>query len=438
MAQSPAARAGVLVGDRLVRVNGVVPRDLIDYNFAWAEEEELTLEIQPPEGPHRYVELQKSLDEDPGLAFETALFDGLIQCNNGCGFCFIDQQPEGLRPTLYLKDDDYRLSFLYGSYLTLTNLPPVEWERIRQLRLAPLYVSVHATDPELRARLLKNPRGGQILAQLRWFQSHRLQIQAQVVLCPGLNDGDQLSKTLTDLASFYPTVSSVAVVPVGLTRHRSLIEDEMQPVTVVKAREIITQVTQHQKIFRKTLGTTFSWLSDEWYLLTGQPLPSHRHYEDYLQLGNGVGSLRLFLQQFTRAQKQLPAALTKPIHLHWVVGQAVAEVFAPVAQRFNEVAGLQLDLLPLKSTFWGERITVTGLLTGSDLLAGLKDFPLADGVLLPALMLREEQEFLDSITLTQVQAAIGVPLYIVPSQAQALVDWVKTLGNEGGQGFIEQ
>ncbi|WP_287130318.1 TIGR03279 family radical SAM protein [Candidatus Cyanaurora vandensis] len=421
---SPAR--SIVAGERLVRVNGTVPRDLIDYNFLCAQEEELDLEILTPDGTLRQVHLTKELDEDPGLEFETALFDGLLQCNNGCSFCFIDQQPEGLRPTLYLKDDDYRLSFLYGSYLTLTNLPPQEWERIRRLRLSPLYVSVHATDPDLRARLLKNSRGGLILEQLQWFKDHRLQIHAQVVLCPGLNDGEHLARTLRDLASFYPAVASVAVVPVGLTRHRADLE-EMQVVTVTKAQEVIRQVTPQQKVFRKILGTTFAWLADEWYLLTQQPLPNHRHYEDYNQLGNGVGSLRLFLTQFARVARRLPARLTRPLRLYWVVGLAVAEVFAPVVARFNEIEGLTLALVPLQSEFWGERVTVTGLLTGSDVQRGLQGRDLGDGVLLPALMLKEDGEFLDSVTLVEVERSLGVPLYVVPNQASALVDWILEL-----------
>ncbi|WP_218080663.1 TIGR03279 family radical SAM protein [Anthocerotibacter panamensis] len=425
---SPAARLGLQPGERLVCVNGSVPRDLIDYDFLCAGEEQLALELLNPQGHTRQVLLTKELDEDPGIEFETALFDGLLQCNNGCSFCFIDQQPEGLRPTLYLKDDDYRLSFLYGSYLTLTNLPPPEWERIRRLRLSPLYVSVHATEPELRARILKNPRGALIREHLQWFKDNRLQVHAQVVLCPDLNDGDHLEQTLTDLASYFPAVASVAVVPVGLTHYRPD-QDDMRIVTPAKAQEVLAQVTRRQREFRRTLGTTLVWLADEWYLLTGKPLPSSAHYEDYQQIGNGVGSLRLFLQQFARAQKRLPPSLPRPLQLHWVVGMAVAEVFAPVVARFKAIAGLTLELVPIESTFWGERITVTGLLTGSDVLVGLKDRPLGDGVLLPALMLKDGEEFLDSVTLTQVRAALAAPVYVVPSQAEALVDWVLALAH---------
>ncbi|MEN9238069.1 MAG: DUF512 domain-containing protein, partial [Thermostichus sp. DG_1_6_bins_120] len=311
---SLAAAAGIQAGDALVSINGERPRDLIDYRFLIAEEE-LVLEILDSQGLLRQVQLEKELDEDLGLEFETALFDDLIQCTNACPFCFIDQQPPEMRATLHLKDDDYRLSFLYGSYLTLTNLPAAEWERIARLRLSPLYVSVHATEPQLRSRLLKNPRAGQILEQLAWFRAHRLQLHTQVVVCPGWNDGEHLTRTLFDLANFHrpqegiPTVLSAAVVPVGLTRFRPP-DDEIQPVNTAKAQEVIRQVEALQAQFRQELGSTFAWLADEWYLLAGWELPPAEHYEDYPQLGNGVGSLRLFLSQFE--QVSLPDCLAAP------------------------------------------------------------------------------------------------------------------------------
>lgn len=269
---SIAAEIGFEAGDRLVAINGQKPRDLIDYQFLCADEF-LTLEVLDARGQAHQVEIEKEYDEDLGLEFESALFDGLIQCNNRCPFCFIDQQPPGKRQSLYLKDDDYRLSFLYGSYLTLTNLPEREWQRIAQLRLSPLYISVHATEPDVRTRLLKNSRAGLILDQLRWFQQHQLQIHAQIVLCPGINDGEHLERTLLDLAQFHtgdlPTVASVAVVPVGLTRFRPA-EDELVPVTPEKAAEVIAQVQPLQAKFRHQLGTTFAWLADEWFLIARQ------------------------------------------------------------------------------------------------------------------------------------------------------------------------
>lgn len=239
LVNSLAEEIGFEAGDAIISINGTQLRDLIDYQFLCADEV-LELEVLDTKGKKHRVEIEKEYDQDLGLEFETALFDGLMQCNNKCPFCFIDQQPPGKRKTLYLKDDDYRLSFLYGSYLTLTNLTENQWRRIEQMRLSPLYVSVHATEPELRSRLLKNPRAGLILEQLKWFQSRDLQIHAQVVVCPEINDGEHLERTILDLVSFYqedwPTVASIAVVPVGLTRFRPT-DDPLIPVTQKKLKK---------------------------------------------------------------------------------------------------------------------------------------------------------------------------------------------------------
>jgi putative radical SAM enzyme (TIGR03279 family) len=417
--ESIAAEVGFEPGDRLVSINGERPRDLIDYRFLCADEF-LTLEVLDARGQAHQLEIEKDFDEDLGLVFDTALFDGLIQCNNRCPFCFIDQQPPGKRQTLYLKDDDYRLSFLYGSYLTLTNLPPAEWERIAQLRLSPLYVSVHATEAAVRQRLLKNPRAEQILAQLAWFQQQRLQIHAQVVVCPGLNDGDHLETTLRDLARFHqgevPAVASVAVVPVGLTRFRPP-DDELVPVTPAQAQAVIAQVQALQAEFRAQLGSTLVWLADEWFLIAGADLPASDHYEDYPQIGNGVGSIRQFLSQFEAAAAALPDRVAPPRHFTWVVGNAVEKAFQPVLQRLNRVEGLRVDLAAIASEYWGQAISVTGLLTGADLLAALRHRPLGDALLLPSVMLKQADSgrpedilFLDDMSLAALSSELGCPI----------------------------
>jgi putative radical SAM enzyme (TIGR03279 family) len=403
---SIAAEIGFEPGDRLVAINDVHPRDLIDYQFLCADEV-LELEVLDAKGKTHRIEIEKDYDEDLGLEFETALFDGLIQCNNRCPFCFIDQKPPGMRDTLYLKDDDYRLSFLYGSYLTLTNLPAKEWDRIEQMRLSPLYVSVHATEPDVRIRLLKNLRGGQILDQLKWFQERRLQIHAQVVVCPGINDGIHLERTLRDLAEFgggeIPAVASVAVVPVGLTQFRPQ-EDELVPATPETAREVVRQVQGLQAEFRDRLGSTFAWLADEWFLLAGEELPAATDYEDYPQIDNGVGSIRLFLDRFeAEANLLLPPQISPPRRLTWVVGNAVGMALKPILQRLNQVSGLEVQMVALCSQFWGQDMSVTGVLTGSDLLGGLQGKDLGDGILLPTVMLKHgETRFLDNVTVEEL------------------------------------
>jgi putative radical SAM enzyme (TIGR03279 family) len=414
---SIAAEVGFEIGDALVSINGNRPRDLIDYQFLCADEF-LTLEVLDSQGKTHQVKIEKDYHEDLGLEFETALFDGLIQCNNKCPFCFIDQQPEGKRETLYYKDDDYRLSFLYGSYLTLTNLTSKEWQRIEKMHISPLFVSVHATEPDLRIRLLKNPRAGQILDQLKWLQARQLQIHAQVVVCPNINDGIHLERTLLDLVSFHqgdiPCVESIAVVPVGLTRFRPQ-EDELIPVSQEKAREVIEQVQTLQKQFCQELGSNVVWLADEWFLIARVDLPPQSHYEDYPQIGNGVGSIRQFIRDFQKtAKKLLPAQITPSRRLIWVVGNAVEQAFQPLVKQLNNRRGLTVELVALNSDYWGQEITVTGLLTGQDILKGLQGKNLGDGVLLPSLMLKHgESVFLDDLTLETVINQLGVPIYPV-------------------------
>jgi putative radical SAM enzyme (TIGR03279 family) len=412
---SIAEEIGLEAGDAIVSINQSQPRDLIDYRFLCSDEY-LELEVVDTEGELHQIVIEKDFDDGLGLEFETALFDGLIQCNNHCPFCFIDQQPPGKRQSLYLKDDDYRLSFLYGSYLTLTNLTAKEWHRIEQMRLSPLFVSVHATEPALRTQLLKNERGGLIMSQLQWFQERRLQIHAQVVVCPGINDGEHLTRTLLDLASFHqgdvPAVASAAVVPVGLTRFRPT-TDELIPVSQAKAIAVIEQVQQLQARFNQQFGSTFAWLADEWFLIAGQDVPPESHYEDYPQIGNGVGSIRLFLKQFqSTAQEMLPQAIASPRRFTWVVGNAVEQAFQPLVAQLNEVEGLEINLVALNSQYWGQEITVTGLLTGQDLLAGLPTKDLGDGILLPSLMLKhDDTKFLDDLSLADVSSQLKVPIF---------------------------
>ena len=407
---------GFQPGDRLLSINGQRPRDLIDLQVLVGEEE-LVLEVEDPDGTRHTVELEKDCDEGLGLGFTEALFDGLKQCNNACPFCFIDQQPPGKRRSLYLKDDDYRLSFLYGSYLTLTNLTAADWHRIEEQRLSPLYVSVHATDPELRSQLLRNPRAGLLMDQLRWFAERDLQIHAQVVVCPGLNDGEALERTLTDLAGLaggdWPAVLSAAVVPVGLTRFRPP-GDALVPVDRATAREVIARVEPLQARFRERLGSRFAWLSDEWYLIAGLPLPPREAYEDLPQQENGVGSIWAFLEALDRATRQLPQRLETPRRLSWVVGKLVAEALEPVLERLNAIEGLELILHGLPSPYWGQEHVVTGLLTGADLLQGLAGRDLGDALLLPSVMLRQgEPLFLDDLSLAELEQRLPVPVQLL-------------------------
>ena len=411
---------GFQPGDQLMSINGIRPRDLIDYRYLCVDEE-LHLEVRDASGVLHQVDLEKDADDGLGLGFTEALFDGLKQCNNHCPFCFIDQQPPGHRHSLYLKDDDFRLSFLYGSYLTLTNLTEADWQRIDQQRLSPLYVSVHATEPNLRERLLVNPRAGLLMQQLAWFGERDLQIHAQVVVCPGLNDGAALERSLRDLASHasgdWPAVLSAAVVPVGLTRFRPP-DDGLVPVDPACARTVIDQVEVLQREFQQQLGTRFAWLSDEWYLIAGLPLPPRPEYEDLPQQENGVGTIRAFLEALDDATQSLPERIDQPRRCSWVVGRIVESALRPVTDRLNAIEGLKVDLHGLPSPYWGQDQVVTGLLTGEDLLQGLEGLDLGDELLLPSVMLRQGQPvFLDDITLEQLQQSLPVPVRIVHGAA---------------------
>ena len=416
-------------GDQLLSINGVRPRDLIDFRYLCVEEE-LSLEVRDTNGELHRVDLEKDADDGLGLGFTEALFDGLRQCNNNCPFCFIDQQPPGHRDSLYLKDDDFRLSFLYGSYLTLTNLKDADWQRIEEQRLSPLFVSVHATEPELRSRLLVNQRAGLLMDQLAWFDQHDLQIHAQVVVCPGLNDGEALARTLSDLARFatgdWPAVLSAAVVPVGLTRFRPE-EDGLIPVDGPCARKVIAQVEQIQAEFQSALGSRFAWLSDEWYLMAGLPLPPRADYEDLPQQENGVGSIRAFLEALDEASNELPQSVSCPRRCSWVVGSIVKSALQPVTQRLNAVEGVNLQLFGLPSPYWGQDQVVTGLLTGQDLLDGLTGQDLGDELLLPSVTMRQGQPvFLDDMTLETVQAQLPVPIRVVHGAADIVASVLRS------------
>lgn len=431
--ESIAAEIGFEVGDAIVSINGTHPRDLIDYQFLCADEV-LELEVLDTAGKTHHLEIEKDYDDDLGLEFETALFDGLIQCNNRCPFCFIDQQPPGKRSSLYLKDDDYRLSFLYGSYLTLTNLTEREWQRIENMRLSPLYVSVHATEPDVRIRLLKNSRAGQILQQIKWFKKRRLQIHAQVVVCPGINDDIHLEQTLRDLASFHtgevPAVASVAVVPVGLTRFRPQ-EDELTPVTREKAREVISQVRLLQQEFQKKQRQSCVWLADEWFLIAGEELPTEAEYKDYPQIDNGVGSIRLFLKQFAETANKLLPPKVQPRKLTWIVGNAVEQAFQPILKQLNSVEGLEIKMCALSSDYWGQNITVTGLLTGHDLLLKLQGKDLGDGILLPSVMLKHgELVFLDDISIEDVACKLDTKIFPVAGVEEFIQKCIKPLNGD--------
>ena len=413
---SIAAEIGFEAGDSIVSINGKRPRDLIDYQILISEEI-LEISILDRDKTMHHIKIEKDYDTNLGINFEEALFDSLKQCNNKCPFCFIDQQPAGKRKSLYLKDDDYRLSFLYGSYLTLTNLSEKDWKRISTQRLSPLYVSVHSTNPDTREKLLQNKRAREILNQIKWFEKNSLQLHAQIVVCPGINDGHILKKSILELSKFHntqrKTVLSVAIVPVGLTRFRPE-NDGLTAVNKEYAKNIIKEIELIQKELQKKLKTRFCWLADEWYLIAGIPLPQFKSYENLPQESNGVGTIRSFLKILELKTESLPKKIDKRRSVSWIVGKLVYEALKPFSDKLNKIDGLRVNLYGLPSIYWGQDQVVTGLLTGEDLIYGLKNKELGEIIFIPSMMLKINSDlFLDDKRISEVENELNTKIRVV-------------------------
>ena len=389
---SIAEELGIEKGDEILSIDGEKMSDMIDYNF-YCKSDFLTLEVKKTSGDIEAIELEKDYDEELGIVFESAVFDRVKPCLNKCIFCFVDQQPEGLRKTLYIKDDDYRLSYLQGTYITLTNLTDKDRERIKKMHLGPFYVSVHTTNPDLRVKMLRNPNAAKIMDNLKWFRKNKIPFHAQIVLCPGYNDGEELERTLNDLASLKNTVLSTAVVPVGVTQFR---------------KEVLKQVDE--KVAKETLKIASKFkrvcLSDEFFLLAGEKIPPAKYYGNFAQLEDGVGAIRLLIDDY-KAQK-LPEKISKPSKFVFAVSYAALEAFKFIADDLNKkVNNLEIELAPVKSKYWGQNITVAGLITSEDLINTVKNKE-CDAVVIPSVMLRPySEDFLDGKTLDYVRKQSG-------------------------------
>lgn len=420
---SAAERAGLKAGDLLLAVDGTPLSDAIDLVYATAEPR-FTLTVQGPRGRLRRV----TLERPSGVAWGGAVAPPPVKhCGNRCVFCFVDQMPSGLRPSLYVKDEDYRHSFLYGNYIALSNCTDADLERILRLRLSPLYISVHATDPEVRARLLGRKRPQPILPWLRRLGQGGIQLHTQIVLCPGWNDGAVLRRTIEDLAGMGPAVRSIAVVPVGLTRHRRGLT-RLRPITLPWARQVLRQVQAWQERFWAERKTRLVWPTDEWYLRTRTPIPMAATYEGFPQLENGVGIVRNFLDDMTCALRHRPQKV-EPRRLWLATGQLAAATVRQALRPLNRVRGLTLKVLGIPNRLFGASVGVTGLLSGQDLLAALapRVHP-GDGVLLSGEPLRHAStRFLDDLTVPALSRKLGVPVKVVRTPRElvrcALADW---------------
>ncbi|WP_258359026.1 DUF512 domain-containing protein [Moorella sulfitireducens] len=423
---SIAAALGINPGDKLVAINGERVPDLIVYRYLCAGEN-LEVEIEKAGSERWLLEIEKDYDEDLGLEFGASTFDGLRRCGNKCLFCFVDQMPRGLRPGLYIKDDDYRYSFLHGNFITLTNLRPRDWEYILRWHLSPLYISVHTTNPQLRSKMLGNPRGGEIMAHLTKLAAAGIQMHTQVVLCPGLNDGPELERTVKDLSGLFPAVQSIAVVPVGLTSRR----EHLYPLRRVKPEEaagIISQIAAWQAGFRRRFGCGFVYGADEFYLLANLPLPPASFYDDFPQTENGVGLTRLFLDEFKATLAKLKQPEIQPRRVIIATGTLAAPVLAGLIQEATaKASSLEAMVVPVNNHFFGPQVTVAGLLTGRDLLQGLKEAASwareKEGVILiPDVMLKKDTPvFLDDMTPEIIAAELGVVVEVVPATGKGLI-----------------
>jgi putative radical SAM enzyme (TIGR03279 family) len=413
---SPADLAGLRPGDRLLAVNGLVIRDVIDYSFETAGSElDLVFERDGGLLPSAVC---KEVDQELGLEFRSPVFEGIRECNNACQFCFIRGLPKGLRPTLYIRDDDYRYSFLFGTFLTLTNLDEADWERIGFQHLSPLHVSVHATDLDVRRHMLRNPRAPDILEQLDRLGSLGVQVKAQVVLCPGQNDGEILERTVRDLAQRSDTVDSVAVVPVGLTRYSR--SRGLRAVTPHEARAFVRRARGWQRDLRACLGRDFVYLSDELYLLAGARLPPAWRYDGYRQLQNGVGLTRLLLAQWAAVKRSIPAATADRRHVVWVCGRAAAPALRKMAADLRSVRGLEVHVVEVVNQFFGDSISVSGLLAGRDVAEALKRQRVDLAVLPRSAFGFEARETLDGWTPESIEREANTPVALASAAPELL------------------
>ncbi len=426
---SIAEEMELVPGDELLTVNGEEIEDIFDYQFQ-IKDTYVELGIRRTDGEEWILEIDKEYDEDLGIVFENSLMDEYRSCRNHCVFCFIDQMPPGMRPTLYFKDDDSRLSFLQGNYVTLTNMSDRDIERIIRYRLEPINISFQTTNPELRCRMLHNRFAGEALNKVKKLFDAGIEMNGQIVLCKGLNDGEELERSISDLTAYLPHLKSVSVVPVGLSRYREGLYP-LEPFTREDAKEVLRVIHRWQKKLYETWGLHVIHASDEWYLLAEEELPEEETYDGYLQLENGVGMLRL-LREEVKQELENREGDQRELHLSLATGKLAAPTLEMLIGKIREkYPKLDVKIWPIRNAFFGESITVSGLITGQDLIVQLEGKPLGDKLLLPCNMLREgENVFLDDVTVEEVEYRLKLPVQIVDEPGRDLVLAVLNEKNE--------
>ena len=418
---SIAEECGLEPGDRIGAVNGHEIEDFFDYQY-YIEEEFLRVEVLTKDGEECTLEIEKEEDEDLGLVFESFLMDDYNSCCNKCMFCFIDQMPPGMRETLYFKDDDSRLSFLQGNYITLTNMKEKDIDRVIRYHLAPINISVHTTNPELRCRMLHNRFAGDVMEKIRRFSDAGIPMNSQVVLCKGINDGEELDRTIRELGDFLPCMESLSVVPVGLTKYRDDLP-KLEAFTKEDAKKVLSQIQGWQKHFLETRGTSFVHASDEWFILAGEEFPPVDYYEGFGQLENGVGMMRLLISEVEERLSELTGDDREKS-----VSVATAKLAFPTIRKLAEQVTakyprMHIHVYCIENTFFGEQITVSGLLTGQDIERQLKGRELGDELLLSCNVLKADEDiFLDDMSLSALSESLQVPVNIIQSEGQDFVN----------------
>ena len=414
---------GIEPGDKLLAINGNEIQDVFDYYY-YEESEQLLLLIEKPDGEEWELEIEKDEDESLGIEFDQSLMDEYRSCRNKCMFCFIDQMPKGMRETLYFKDDDSRLSFLQGNYITLTNMSDHDVERIVKYRLEPINISFQTTNPELRCKMLHNRFAGEALKKVDILYRGQIEMNGQIVLCKGVNDGEELERTIRDLTGYLPYLKSVSIVPVGLTKYRDGLYP-LEPFTKEDAREVLSVIHRWQEKIYQEHGIHMIHAGDEWYVLAEEEVPEEERYDGYLQLENGVGMMRLLFNEVQEAlsavtgdERQREISLATGRLMYPYIGKILEEI----RKKFPNIT---THLYAIRNDFFGERITVSGLITGQDLTGQLKGQPLGERLLLPCNMLKiGEPVFLDDFTLEEVENSLQVKTDIVKSSGQDLLDAV--------------
>ncbi len=419
---------GLRPGDRVVAIDGKQLQDAVDFQF-YAAEDAIALKVVR-DGETTVYDIEKHPDEDLGIGFQDAAFDGVRICNNACFFCFLKGNPKGLRKTLYVKDDDYRLSFFHGNFVTLTNLTDPDWARLEEQRLSPLNVSVHATEPELRRYMLGNKSAPDICDQLRRLGGIGIEANTQVVLCPGVNDGDALRRTIDDLSALYPTVRTISVVPVGATSTaeeriaRGLHADEVEGCSPEHARAVMDLVAPYQRCFRREHGTTLVYLADEYYLAAGARLPASRQYDGFAQFENGIGMARSLLDDWRRARRALaarPVAANGMQRISLICATLIAPLLEGIGAEFEAATGIATTVHPISNAFFGPRVNVSGLLVAGDFETQLHGNDLGDLAVLPRYALDYTgSRFLDDGTPAELQRQLGVPLAFASTMSEVL------------------